>query len=185
MGREQPAGEARCRRCRCARRGCADRAARDGPVEPKSLYPCWRRIPRSLAGPRRAGPSCCSILRSKRFKKLLPYAGLGDEDVAAVALVADAAQIAERAQRIQGARDHGLRHAEHMGEAADRMRPGGEVDQQHQRHLPVGEIGLARPHIADQGLHPAPESAGLPRVLLQIEMRLVSAAKPVRTRFVS
>src|SRR6185436_1504076 len=39
------------------------------------------------------------------FKKILAPAGLRDKDVAPVGLVADAAQIAERAERVQGARD--------------------------------------------------------------------------------
>src|SRR6185295_19949488 len=61
------------------------------------------------------------------FKKFLPRVGLRDEDVASVALVANPAQIAERAECIQGARDHGLRNAEEGGEATDRMWPGREV----------------------------------------------------------
>src|SRR3569623_803317 len=60
------------------------------------------------------------------FKKILPRAGLRDEDVAPVALVANPAQIAERAERIQGARDHRLGHAEQVGEATHRMGAGGE-----------------------------------------------------------
>src|SRR5688500_19739091 len=76
------------------------------------------------------------------LKKLLPYAGLRDEHIAPVRLVADPPQIAERTQCVQGARDHRLGHAEQMGEAADRMRAGGEIDQEHQRHLAVGEVRL-------------------------------------------
>src|SRR6185436_19505000 len=52
------------------------------------------------------------------FKKILSRAGLRDEDVAPVGLVADPAQIAEPAKRVQGARDHGLGDAEPLGEAA-------------------------------------------------------------------
>src|SRR5688572_22252589 len=55
------------------------------------------------------------------LKELLSYAGLSDEDIAAVRLVAHAAQIAERAQRIQGARDHRLGNSQNVGEAAHRM----------------------------------------------------------------
>src|SRR3954463_8901018 len=106
------------------------------------------------------------------LKELLPYAGLRNEDVAAVRLIADAAQIAERPQRIQGARDHGLRHAEDVGQAADRMGSRGQVDEHEQRHLPVGKIGLPRPDIADQRLHPAPESTVRHWVLLQYERSL-------------
>ena len=51
------------------------------------------------------------------LKKLLPYAGLGDEDVAAVRFVAHPAQIAERAQRIQGAGHDRLGNAEHPRKA--------------------------------------------------------------------
>src|SRR3712207_2485313 len=42
------------------------------------------------------------------FKEFLPSAGPRDEDVAAVGLVAHAAQIAERTERIQGAGDDRL-----------------------------------------------------------------------------
>src|SRR3569623_1771690 len=107
-----------------------------------------------------AAPAGAFLLLDIAFetlKELLPYAGFGNEHVAAVRLVADAAQIAERPQRIQGARDHRLRHAEDMGEAADRVRSGSQIDEHEERHLPVGKIGLARPYIADQRLHPAPE----------------------------
>src|SRR4051812_31943170 len=75
-------------------------------------------------------------------KEILPYAGLGDEDVAAVRLVADPAQIAERAKGVQGARDHRLRDAEDVGEPAHRMRAGREVYQKQQRHLAIRKVGL-------------------------------------------
>ena len=75
-------------------------------------------------------------------KELLPYAGLRDEDIAPVRLVSDAPEIAERAQRIQGARDNGLGYAKRMGEATHRMRSRSKVDQEEQSHLPVGKIGL-------------------------------------------
>src|SRR3954470_2725694 len=107
----------------------------------------------------------------KAFKKILPRIGLCDEDVAPVALVANPAQIAERAQRIQGARDDRLGHTEQLGEAAYGMRSGGEIDQQHEGHLPVGEVGLSRPDIADQRLHPAPE--GLVRHYIAPNVRLL------------
>src|SRR3954462_13062089 len=93
------------------------------------------------------------------LKEFLPYAGLGDADIAAVRLVAHAAQIAERAQRIQGARDDGLGYAQYVGEAAHRVGAGGEVDEEQQRHLAVGEVGLSGPDVADQRLHPASEGA--------------------------
>src|SRR5205085_6078743 len=89
------------------------------------------------------------------FKEILSIASLRDEDVTPIALIANAPEIAERAQRIQGARDHRFRDAKPFGETADRMRPGGQIDHQHQRHLPVGEVGLAGTHITDQGAHPA------------------------------
>src|SRR6185295_18886119 len=79
-----------------------------------------------------------AALRARRFevpveafKKILSRAGLRDEHVAPVGFVADAAQIAERPERVQGARDHGFGNAEAVGEAAHGVRPGSEVDQQH------------------------------------------------------
>src|SRR4051794_1423888 len=45
-------------------------------------------------------------------KELLSYAGLRDEHIAPVGFVANAPQIAERAQRIQGARDDGFGYPE-------------------------------------------------------------------------
>src|SRR5687768_2493693 len=56
------------------------------------------------------------------FKEFLPSAGLGDEDIAAIGLVADAAQIAERAERIQGAGDDRLGHAQDVGQPPYRVR---------------------------------------------------------------
>ena len=91
------------------------------------------------------------------FKEFLSTARSRDEHVAAVAFVANAPQIAERAERVQGARDHRLGDAQPLGEAAHRVRAGGEIDEQHQRHLAVGEIGLAGAHIVDQRVHPAAE----------------------------
>jgi hypothetical protein len=83
------------------------------------------------------------------FKEFLP------RDVAAIGLVADAAQIAERAERVQGTGDDRLGHPQDVGQPPHRVRAGGQIDQQHQRHLPVGEIGLAGPDIIDQRVHPA------------------------------
>ena len=63
--------------------------------------------------------------------------------------------------------------------------PGGEVDEQHQRHLTVGEVGLARAHIVDQRVHPAAEGLighGFAPSRLEID---VSEVKPVSGRFVS
>src|SRR5215212_8713084 len=91
----------------------------------------------------RAGAFLLLDIAFEALKEFLPYAGLSDEDIAAVRLVAHAAQIAERAQRIQGARDHRLRDAEYMGEASHRVRTGREIDEEQQRHLPVGEVRLA------------------------------------------
>src|SRR5215210_8080095 len=127
-----------------------------------SLRQAWRRGSRRTEGPssvirlsvleedapfpRRAAAARAFLLLDIAFealKEILPHAGLGDEYVAAVRLVAHAAQIAERAKRIQGARDHRLGNAQYVGEAAHRMGSGGEIDQQHQRHLPVGEVRLA------------------------------------------
>ena len=77
------------------------------------------------------------------FKEICPVAGPDDEHVAAVVLIAFAAQIAEGAKRVQGASHHRFGYPEDFGETADRMRPGGEIDQHQQRHLAVGEIWLA------------------------------------------
>src|SRR4051794_5855281 len=87
-----------------------------------------------------AAPAGAFLLLDIAFealKKFLSYAGFGNEDVAAVRLIADAAQIAERAQCIQGARDHRLGHAQDVSEAADRVGPGGQIDEHEERHLPV------------------------------------------------
>src|SRR3954451_5104379 len=70
------------------------------------------------------------------FKKVCPVAGADDEHVAPVVLVSFAAQIAERAERIQGASDHRLRNSKHPGKAADGVRTRRQVDQHQERHLP-------------------------------------------------
>src|SRR4029079_4476568 len=89
------------------------------------------------------------------FKKICPAVGADDEHVAAVVLVPLAAQIAECAERIQGASDHRLRYAENAGKAANRVRTGGQVDHHQEGHLPVGQIRLTRADIGDKRLHPA------------------------------
>src|SRR5918993_1522876 len=74
--------------------------------------------------PGRGSPARAFLLLDVAFealKEILPHAGLRDEYVAPVGLVAHAAQIAERAQRIQGARDHRLGNAQYVGETAHRM----------------------------------------------------------------
>src|SRR4051812_11636683 len=117
----------------------------DGPSSAKCLT-VLEEEPSFLGGAAATAGAGAFLLLDVAFealKELLPYAGLGDEDIAAVRLVAHAAQIAERAQRVQGARDHRLRHAENVGEAAHRMRPGRQVDQQEKCHLAVGEVRLA------------------------------------------
>src|SRR3569623_224286 len=86
-----------------------------------------------LGWPAPAGAFLLLDIAFEALKEFLPYAGFGPEHVAAVRLIADAAQIAERPQRIQGARDDGLRHAENMGEAAARMRPRGQIDAHEER----------------------------------------------------
>src|SRR4051812_41453219 len=82
-----------------------------------------------LGGAAPAGAFLLLDIAFETLKELLPYSGFGDEHVAAIRLVADAAQIAERPQGIQGARDYRLGHAEDMGKAADRVRPWRQVDQ--------------------------------------------------------
>src|SRR4029079_19443107 len=56
------------------------------------------------------------------FKKIRPVVGPDDEHVAPVVLVPLAAEIAERAERIQGASDDRLRNPEHARKSADGMR---------------------------------------------------------------
>src|SRR4051812_21969129 len=143
----------------------------DGPARPIRLSVLEEDSP-FLGGATPAGAFLLLDIPFEALKKLLPYAGFRHEHVAAIRFVADAAQIAERPQRIQGARDDGLGYAEHVGESADRVWPGREVDEHEKRHLPVGEIGLTRAHITDKRLHPAPESAIRHWVLLQSERSL-------------
>src|SRR5687767_2864516 len=105
-----------------------------------SLRQAWTRASRTIEGPSSAKrsvleedasflgcPAAGAVLlldiAFEALKELLPYAGLCDEYVAAVCLVADPAQIAERAQGIQGACDHRLGNAERMGKTAHRVRP--------------------------------------------------------------
>src|SRR5204863_7820123 len=115
---------------------------RDGPPRMKCLSvledePAFARGPALLAA--------LLEIAFEAFKKVLSRAGLRDEDVAPVALIANPAQIAEPTERIQGTRDHRLRYAEQLGEAAHGVRSGREVDQQTERPLQVGESGLTRP----------------------------------------
>src|SRR6478609_2433250 len=117
------------------------------PMSARSWRQAWIRASTGRDGPSRK--KCLSVLEDEpvfargpslwvrlleiafeTFKKILPRIGLRDEDVASVALVANPAQIAERAKRIQGARDHRLRYVEQLGQTAHRVRPGSEVDQQ-------------------------------------------------------
>jgi hypothetical protein len=89
------------------------------------------------------------------FKEILSIASLRDEDVTPIALIANAPQIAERTQRIQGARDDGFRNAQPLGQTPDGMRSGSQINEQHKRHLTVGEVGLAGTDIGYEGPHPA------------------------------
>src|SRR3954469_5550384 len=115
----------------------------DGPSSAKCLTVLEEDSPFPGGAAAAAGAFLLLDIAFEALKELLPYAGLGDEDVAAVRLVADPAQIAERAKGIQGARDHRLGHAEQLGEAAHRVRSGRQVDEQEERHLAIGEVGLA------------------------------------------
>src|SRR4051812_46362262 len=158
----------------------------DGPWSAKCLT-VLEEEPSFLGGAAASAGAGAFLLLDVAFealKEILSHAGLGDEDIAAVRLVAHAAQIAERTQRIQGARDHRLRNAQYMGEAADGVRSRCQVDEEQKRHLAVGEVRLARPDIADQRLHPALESTLCHRVISK-SRRLVPGPKPVRPRFVS
>src|SRR3954469_22604302 len=117
----------------------------DGPSSAKCLTVLEEDSPFPGGAAATAGAGAFLLLdvAFEALKELLPYAGLGDEDVAAIRLVAHAAQIAERAQRVQGARDHRLGHPQDVGEAPHRMRAGRQVDEQQEGHLAVGEVRLA------------------------------------------
>src|SRR5690242_21941045 len=65
------------------------------------------------------------------FKKFCPAVGADDEHVAPIVLVPFAAEIAERTERIQGARHDRLGYAENLGQTADRVRSWGQIDQHH------------------------------------------------------
>src|SRR3546814_17061893 len=102
---------------------------------------------------------------STRTYTLFPYTTLcRSEDVSPIRFVADPAEIAERAQRVQGARDDGFGKAQYVRQSAHRMRAGGEIDQPHQGHMAVGEIRMTGPHIADQCLNPVIHRAFRPDV---------------------
>ena len=88
------------------------------------------------------------------FKKICPFGGARDEDVALVAIVALSAQIAEGTQSVQGARDDRLRYVQRAGQAAHRMWPRFEIYEQKKRHLPIGQIGFARTDVVHQSGHP-------------------------------
>lgn len=89
------------------------------------------------------------------FKKLCPFGGAHDIDIALVVFITLAAEIAEAAKPVQGACDDGLRNFQTGGKAAHRVRAGLKVDDQQQRHLTVSQIRLSRTHIIDQRRHPA------------------------------
>jgi hypothetical protein len=89
------------------------------------------------------------------FKKISPTAGADDEDVAAVVLVPLTAQITERAEGVQGARHYGLGYSKDLGQSADGMRSGGQVNQHQKRHLAIREVRFAGTDIGDQRPHPA------------------------------
>jgi hypothetical protein len=74
-------------------------------------------------------------------KKLCPFSGTRNEDVAFVGIVALAAQIAERAQSIQGSGNYGLRDVQRPRQSADRMRAGIQIHKHQQRHLPLVRSG--------------------------------------------
>src|SRR3954464_7256710 len=101
----------------------------DGPWSAKCLTVLEEDspFPGGAAAAAGAGAFLLFDVAFEALKELLPYAGLGDEDIAAVRLVAHAAQIAERAQRIQGARDHRFRDPQYMGETAHRVGAGRQV----------------------------------------------------------
>jgi len=87
-------------------------------------------------------------------KKICPFRGLRDEDVSLVRIVALSAQIAERAQSVQGACHNGLRNVQRARQSTHRMGAGIQINEEQQRHLPIGQIGLSRPDIIDQRVFP-------------------------------
>ena len=99
-------------------------------------------------------PFFLAEVEPEAFKKFGPAVGPHHEDVAAVVLVSFAAELAEPAERIQGASDDRLRNPEKAGQAAHGVGAGGQIDEQQKRHLAVGEVGFPGPYVADQGLHP-------------------------------
>src|SRR3546814_7651011 len=119
---------------------------------------------RGSSAPR--GPTSAKVLRGSRadvgqvpvvdkmaelFKKICPFRRAGDEDVTFVAVVALAAQIAQRAKSIQGAGHNRLRNVETARQTAHRMGAGAEVDDQQEGHLAIGQIGFARPDVIEIG----------------------------------
>src|SRR5688500_19374575 len=66
-----------------------------------------------LGRPAAAGAFLLLDIAFEALKELLPYAGLGDEYVSQVGLVAIAAKIAERDLSIHGARRHRLTNTLH------------------------------------------------------------------------
>jgi hypothetical protein len=118
------------------------------------------------------------------FKEIRPVACPHDEHVAAVVLISFAAQITERAQRIQGASDDRLRNAKHLGETPDGMRSGRQIHQHQQRHLPIGQVGLTGSDIGDQRPHPASQQV-ISHFGTISRRRARVTVKPVRSRNVA
>src|SRR6187402_771858 len=81
---------------------------------------------------------------SEPFKEIRSPAGTRHEDIATIAFVTFAAQIAEATQCVQGARDNRFGDTEQGRQTTNRVRAVGSVDEQEQRHLSVSEIRLAR-----------------------------------------
>jgi hypothetical protein len=71
------------------------------------------------------------------FKEIRPVLCPDDEHVSAVVLVPFAAQIAEAAKRVQGARDDRLGNSKHLCQPTNRVRAGRQIDQHQQGHLAV------------------------------------------------
>src|SRR6476469_6651709 len=104
--------------------------SRDGPVRPNPLTLVG--VGRGLSDDWPVGRAVAVAFAEvalEAFKKICPAAGADDEHVAAVVLVPLAAQIAERAERIQGAGDDRLRNSQHARQAADGMRARRQIDQ--------------------------------------------------------
>jgi hypothetical protein len=80
---------------------------------------------------------------SKGVKEFRTLGGTPDKDVAAVAGIALPPNEADRAELVEGAGDDRLRNAKLLRKPAHGVGAFLAVDEDHERHLPVGQIRLA------------------------------------------